>query len=157
MTRLVLLLCLIAAPVSAQSRFALPTANEQRAADIASWVTVATVTAFDAKASWDAPDRKKAFELQAARTAATYGVVFAAKLLVHRLRPCAPTCGSDNPRYSFFSAHTAVAFSTLGGPKLTISLPLATATGGLRLAANKHWLTDVLVGAGVGAALSRMR
>lgn len=132
---------------------ALPTAGERSAADVASWATVIAGVVMDAKASWDAPDRLHALELQGARVGATYGAVFAAKLLVHRLRPCARSgCGIDNPQFSFFSGHTALAFSTLGGPRLSVALPLAVGTGGLRVAAGKHYLTDVLTGAAIGAA-----
>lgn len=151
-----------AAPACAQTAIdrwtpALPTAAERRAADLASWVTAVLPVALDANASWDAPDRLRAFELQGVRVGVTYGAVFAAKLLVHRLRPCAPACGTDNPNYSFFSGHTAIAFSTIGGAPLSFTLPLAISTGGLRIAAGKHWLTDVLAGAAVGAATSRIR
>ncbi|HYM26315.1 MAG TPA: phosphatase PAP2 family protein [Vicinamibacterales bacterium] len=141
----------------------LPTAGERTAADVASWATVIADVAFDTKASWDAPNRLRAFELQGARVGATYGAVFAAKLLLHRVRPCAyglperdepeTACGIDNPDYSFFSGHTALAFaSAVGGPRLAFSLPLAISTGGLRIAAGKHYLTDSLFGALAGAA-----
>jgi membrane-associated phospholipid phosphatase len=81
------------------------------------------------------------------RLGVTYGAAFAAKKLVHRERPCAPLdCGIDNPDFSFYVGHTALAFSTLGGPRLSVALPLAISTGGLRVAGGKHYLTDVLVG-----------
>lgn len=51
----------------------------------------------------------------------------------------------------------ADAFAGLGGPRLEFALPLAVSTGGLRVAADKHWLTDVLAGAAVGAITSRIR
>lgn len=142
----------------AEVRLQLPTAGERKAADIASWATVITVVVLDAKASWDCQDRTRCFELQGIRTGVVYGSVFAAKLAVHRARPCAPSdCGIDNPDFSFFSAHTAIAFSTIGGPRLSVSLPLAISTGGLRVAAGKHWVSDTLVGAGVGYAASFIR
>jgi membrane-associated phospholipid phosphatase len=137
---------------------ALPSQGARTVADVASWATVLVTVVADAKASWDAPDRLRAFELQGIRVGVTYGAVFAAKYLVHRERPCAPSsCGIDNPDMSFFSGHTALAFSTLGGPRLSVALPLSISTGGLRVMANKHYLTDVLVGAGVGALTSRIR
>ena len=140
----------------------LPTATERQVADVASWVTVIADVALDTRASWNAPNRVRSFELQGVRVAATYGAVFAAKLLVFRERPCgwfslSEGCGIDNPNTSFFSGHTALAFSTIGGPRLAIGLPLAISTGGLRIAAGKHWLTDTLVGAGVGLLTSRIR
>lgn len=136
---------------------AFPTTSERKAADVASWVTALADVALDTKASWDAEDRRQAFVLQGVRVGVTYGAAFAVKKLVHRNRPCAPDCGSDNPRQSFYSAHTALAFSTIGGPRLVFSFPLAFETGGLRIGADKHWLTDVLVGAGAGLATSRIR
>lgn len=148
-------------PVSAQSVAldkltpALPTAGERAAADWASWGTALTAVALDTKASWDAPDRLHAFELEGARIGITYGAVFLVKALAHRARPCAPSCGVDNPESSFYSAHTALAFSTLGGSKWALSLGVTT--GGLRVAAGKHWLTDVLTGAFAGWATSRVR
>lgn len=136
---------------------AFPTSGERKAADVASWVTSLASVGLDAKASWDAEDRRKAFVLQGVRVGVTYGAAFAVKALVHRNRPCAPDCGTDNPRQSFYSAHTALAFSTIGGPRLVFSFPLAFETGALRIGADKHWLTDVLVGAGAGLATSRIR
>ena len=66
---------------------------------------------------------------------------------------------------SFFSGHTSVAFAlaTAAGTVTTmrgyrwapavwsVGLVAASATGYLRIAADKHWLTDVLVGAAVGS------
>lgn len=163
MKPLVLLMLLVAAPAAAQPLAvdgltpSLPNATARTVADVASWGTVAAAELLDTKASWDAPNRLHAFEMQGARVGVTYAAVFAAKLLTHRARPCAPDCGIDNPDYSFFSGHTALAFSTLGGPRLAFSLPLAVSTGGLRVAAGKHYLTDVLAGAAVGALTSRLR
>lgn len=130
----------------------LPTASERKIADIASWGTVLAAVALDAKSSWDAPDRKRALILQGTRVGITYGAVFLVKTLIHRERPCAPSssCGTDNPDFSFYSAHTALAFSTIGGPRLAFALPLSIGTGGLRVAGGKHYLSDVLVGAGAG-------
>ena len=163
--RLFVLLCLVALAQPAVGQPVaidrltppLPTSAERHVADAASWATVVAAEALDAWASWKAPDRLHAFELQGARAAATYAAVFVAKVAAHRARPCAPDCGIDNPDFSFFSGHAALAFSTLGGPRLAIGLPLAISTGGLRVAAGKHYLTDVLMGAAVGALTSRLR
>jgi hypothetical protein len=151
--------CLSLAPsASAEWRLMLPTPAERQAANVASWTTAVAVTALDAKASWECPDRLRCFELQGVRTGVTYGVVFLVKNIVQRDRPCAPDgCGIDDPRASFYSAHTALAFQAIGGPRLAFTMPLAITTGGLRVAAGKHWLTDVLVGAGAGALTSRIR
>jgi membrane-associated phospholipid phosphatase len=96
------------------------------------------------------------------------------KMLVGRERPfvhaLAPedktlTAHPSDNNLSFFSGHSAEAFalaaasgtvSTLRGYRwapLTWSVGgvVATTTAYLRIAADKHWLTDVLVGAVVGA------
>lgn len=98
------------------------------------------------------------------------------KFLVGRARPYtvgAPrellesAHGRSDQNLSFFSGHTSLAFSlvcasatiaTLRGSRhawlaWAAGIPLALATATLRLAADKHWLSDVLVGAAVGAAV----
>lgn len=71
------------------------------------------------------------------------------KMRVNRERPN----GEDNR--SFFSGHTSTAFTSAGilcamKKHCTEALIVAGMTGYLRVAAKKHYLTDVLVGAGVG-------
>ena len=66
--------------------------------------------------------------------------------------------GSDN--HSFPSGHTATAFMTATmlnkeygykSPWIGVgAYSVATATGLMRMANNKHWLSDVLVGSGIG-------
>lgn len=153
----VLLLLLLAAPVGAETRIELPNHTARQVADVASWATVATAMALDVQASWKCSDRVRCFELQGARIGVGQIAVFVAKLTVKRMRPCAPDCGIDNPNYSFFSGHTTLAFQTIGGAKLQVSIPLAASTGALRVAAGKHWVSDVLMGAGVGLLTSRIR
>ena len=123
----------------------------RKAADIASALTVAAVIAFDAKASWHASDRRRAFVLQGVRVFSVFTFTTLIKGLVARERPD----GSD--RLSFYSMHTAFAFQTRGGPRASIMVPLAIGTGSLRIGANKHWLTDVLAGAAMGAVTSGLR
>lgn len=157
MLHIVALLTCLAAPAAAQGTSfdrltpALPTAGERRAASIASWVTVGTLIALDTRASWKRDDRAFALQMEGVRLFATFTVATLAKGLAHRERPD----GSD--RQSFYSMHTAMAFQTLGGPRVLVAVPLSVGTGGLRIAAGKHWLTDVLVGAGVGSLTSRLR
>jgi hypothetical protein len=108
---------------------------------------------------------------------------FLSNATIRRQRPYLRECGADKPDpgfpacekggqgESFFSGHTAIAFT---GAALTCShhakLPLygksgvggtitciamlagATAGGTARLLADKHYATDVLVGAGIGLA-----
>jgi membrane-associated phospholipid phosphatase len=87
---------------------------------------------------------------------------------VHALTPDERS-NVENPQdanLSFFSGHATFAFSavvaagTLAELRAysrraliwAVGLPLAAATGYLRIAADKHYLSDVLVGAAVGAA-----
>jgi membrane-associated phospholipid phosphatase len=98
------------------------------------------------------------------------------KLAVARERPFVHALSPESKRLtaqpsdnnlSFFSGHTSVAFAlaTAAGTVTTmrgyrwapavwsVGLVTASATGYLRIAADKHWLTDVLVGAAVGSAV----
>jgi membrane-associated phospholipid phosphatase len=151
------LLCMPATALAQEPRVQLPTEMQRKVADAASWATALTTVALDTRASWDCPDRRRCFTTQGARLGVTYGVVYLVKKLVHRKRPCYPDCGIDNPFSSFYSAHTALAFQSVGGPRLMFTIPLSIGTGGLRVAAGKHWITDTLVGAGAGLLTSRIR
>jgi membrane-associated phospholipid phosphatase len=139
----------------------LPTVGERKAAEIASWATVIVALALDANATIGKCDGQdqcyRAVTLTGVRIGATLGATALVKHFVQRDRPCAPSCGIDTANASFYSGHTALAFSTLGGPRLAFALPLSVGTAGLRVAAGKHWLSDVLVGAGVGLLTSRIR
>jgi membrane-associated phospholipid phosphatase len=98
------------------------------------------------------------------------------KMLVARERPFVHALSSERKlltaqpsdnNLSFFSGHTSVVFAlaTAAGTVTTmhgyrwapavwsVGLVTASTTGYLRIAADKHWLTDVLVGAAVGAAV----
>ena len=83
------------------------------------------------------------------------GVVSNLKRIGHTQRPDDPTDFS-----SFPSAHTAEAFMTAtllheqfgkGRPWVSVAgYGVATATGAMRMLNNRHWVTDVLAGAGIG-------
>jgi len=80
-----------------------------------------------------------------------FGVTDVVKRVSKRTRPN----GSDNR--SFFSGHTSISASSAvlacslsNRDNCILYLALATGVGYLRVAAHKHYLTDVLVGAGVG-------
>ena len=89
-------------------------------------------------------------------SASTFGV----KKLSHELRPD----GSDY--YSFPSGHTAAAFASAEfmrqeykdvSPWYGIAgYAAASATGMLRMYNNKHWMSDVLAGAGFGIASTKL-
>jgi membrane-associated phospholipid phosphatase len=91
------------------------------------------------------------------------------KFSVGRARPY--TVGSANPLpgatddfVSFFSGHSSFAFAVVSSAATVmqlrnmphawlawaVGLPLATATAVLRLSADKHWASDVLVGTAIG-------
>lgn len=82
------------------------------------------------------------------------GVGFGLKRTTQELRPD----GSDS--YSFPSGHTANAFTGASlldrefsrvSPLIPVGgYALATSTGLLRMTNDKHWISDVLVGAGIG-------
>lgn len=82
------------------------------------------------------------------------GVINTLKHTTHVMRPD----GSNN--HSFPSGHTATAFMTASmltkeyghkSPWIGIgAYSVASATGLMRMANNKHWLSDVLTGAGIG-------
>ncbi len=99
----------------------------------------------------------------------------AVKFTVGRERPCIHALAADQKalsaepsdnNLSFYSGHTNLAFAlavaagtvaSLHGYSLAplvwgVGLTVATATGVLRIAADKHYLTDVLTGAVVGSA-----
>ena len=88
------------------------------------------------------------------------GVVNTLKTTTHVTRPD----GSNN--HSFPSGHTATAFMTATmlskeyghkSPWISVgAYTTATATGLMRMANNKHWLSDVLTGAGVGILSTEM-
>ncbi len=97
----------------------------------------------------------------------------AVKLLAARQRPFAhfgdPAVGPRGPdeNLSFYSGHTSLVFSlavasgtiasmrgyTLAPLVWATSLPVALVTGYLRIAADRHYFTDVLVGAVLGSAI----
>lgn len=125
-------------------------------AEFASNVTLWSTVAID---TWDAAhaaEPKRALFTEGIRDGSVMALGVVVKVLVHRTRPCAPDCGVDDPHYSFWSGHTALAFAS-SGRRVQITIPLAASTGYFRIAADKHWLTDTLAGAGIGALVSRLR
>ena len=97
-------------------------------------------------------------------------IVFARERpFVHALTPeeRTKTMNPTDNNVSFYSGHSALSFSlaaaagtvaTLRGYRLmplvwSTLMPLAVSTGYLRIAADKHYLTDVLTGAAIGTAV----
>lgn len=98
--------------------------------------------------------------LFAKTTALTMGVVYALKYTTHETRP------DGSNQYSFPSGHTAMAFALaevlhqefkatnkwIG----TLGYATAASVGALRMANNKHWFNDVMVGAGIGMLATKV-
>lgn len=138
----------------------------------------AILTAWVARGSSDVALQMLLIDFQAhALAQALTGVV---KWGVARERPVGRSCRTDDPRsqgdptcdgevapHSFFSGHTSLAFTSaalvclhhtelglLGeagdAAVCATGLTLATGVGALRMMADKHYASDVLIGAGVG-------
>lgn len=107
---------------------------------------------------------------EASATAA--GLTSLAKFTVGRARPYtqdrpAGAAGTPEDNLSFFSGHTSFAFAVAVSAATiatmrhsrwapvvwTVGLALAAATGYLRIAADKHYFSDVLTGAAIGSAV----
>lgn len=106
----------------------------------ASMMAVTAMRTYDA---WHDGDRKHAFLEMGCEAALTLGPIEVLKRTVHRTRPD----GSDNN--SLPSGHTGYAMA-MGGWQWAV--PVAA----LRQMAWKHYLTDTLVGAGIGWLATRM-
>jgi membrane-associated phospholipid phosphatase len=123
-----------------------PTWANINAANIVSFFPVAASIGYDTYKSWHSSDRKRAFLMQGARAGIDIGVAELVKRMVHRNRP------DNSDSKSFYSEHTEL---TAMGVSWQVSIPLAAGAGYTRMAANKHYLTDVLVGLGAGFLTGR--
>ena len=89
----------------------------------------------------DGQSRKDCLFQQGKRVGAAIAFAELSKRLIARARPD----GSDDK--SFFSEHTAIACAATATKK---TWPICAAAAYLRVAAHKHWFTDVLTGAALG-------
>lgn len=138
--RVALLAVLMAVPVAAQETQPLAWAAEHRAlAGHLSDGSVAAAIALDTAHSV----RTHTWKPQACRMGLTIGTTEIVKRVVNRTRPD----GSD--RSSFWSEHTAVAMQASGW-RFSIGVPIAIGAGYFRMAANKHYASDVAAGALMG-------
>lgn len=145
-----LLALLLASPAAAQETQPLAWSTTHR--QLADAISTALVTANLAGATvtaWRSDDRRHAFTCLAIRNGLEVASAEIVKRLVHRTRPD----GSD--RFSFYSEHTALA-TVNAGWRVSVSLPIAIGAGYGRAAADKHYLTDIAVGAGAGWLGSRV-
>jgi membrane-associated phospholipid phosphatase len=118
---------------------------------------------------WDALLIIEAIGIASALNQTVKFLVARERPFVHALaeadKPLTSSPGDNN--MSFYSGHAAATFAmaaatatvarmrgrTLGAWAWAVGLPLATATAYLRLAGDKHYLTDVTVGAVMGTAV----
>jgi membrane-associated phospholipid phosphatase len=128
----------------ARSTFRLESDGHRQAADWASTglVVGALVVPCLMDRTWDCV-KNEALQVGAAELS-----VELTKLFVHRQRP------DLSDMKSFFSGHTTLACVATIRTKAWAFCP---AVGYLRVAADKHWATDTLTGAGVAAIFSTVR
>ncbi len=121
--------------------------NTRDAAILSNVIVISGIT-LDTIDSWRSSDRKRAFIKQGERTAIVLGATELVKRITHRTRP------DNSDDLSFPSEHTGFAAMNR---RWQISIPLMSSTGYLRIGANKHYLTDVIVGGLVGSLVNRIR
>lgn len=136
----------ISAPATAQPRF------DRAAREGLAWETpgradvLSNVVIAAALASPCLIDRQLAcLKQEAFNIGAAAWLALVAKRLVHRARP------DNSDAKSFFSMHTAIACAATLHSR---TVALCPTVGWLRVAADKHWLTDVSVGAAVGVGVT---
>lgn len=120
-------------------------------------VSVYALNAFGVKGKNNFRDRTMIFLMSSIFANA---IVYPTKSLTKETRPD----GSKNN--SFPSGHTAMAFASAEFMRMeykevspwygVAGYAMATATGYLRMYNNKHWLSDVVAGAGIGIASSKL-
>jgi membrane-associated phospholipid phosphatase len=131
-----LLFLTIATPADAEDQ---PAAWSQGRA-VADWTSTGLVAAQIAADGWTSRHEWPHF---ACRIGLTVGAAELVKHTVPRTRPD----GSD--RMSFYSEHTALAVVSSGW-KFQIGIPIAIGSGYLRMGADRHFASDVAVGALAG-------
>lgn len=121
--------------------------KDKKTANTISNVLVASQLTLNTIHSLKSNNKGHALKCQALELATTIGVAEVTKLMVHRWRP------DHSNNKSFFSEHTAISSVSTGW---SFQIGLTIGTGITRMGANKHYLSDVIVGAGVGFAASRI-
>lgn len=156
LSALVCALLLNASVVNAQ---VVQSEKERTAIHVASWVSVLTLEGLDTLASFRSNDRTRALVLQGVRVGAAQGGAMLLKWASPMARPCTPTheCGSDSEMSGFPSGHMALACSTLGGPSLSVTIPLVGGTAAGRFLAWRHFPSQIAAGCIIGAFASRIR
>lgn len=128
--------------------------DRRRTADVLSTAMLASALAIETAQIWQTREGRTNRLVNEGRTLAlTTAIAEVVKIAVARQRP------DRSDTVSFFSEHTAIVTAALvvsirhGGSKraLLVTVPLTAATGYLRVAAGKHWTSDVLAGVAAGA------
>lgn len=123
--------------------------THRKAAD---WLSTGTVAGGLMLACLPDDRTRHCFKWEAVRVGAVIGITEATKHWVHRDRP------DQSDRKSFFSEHTALACAGgLTTKRQAAGIALCAGTAYLRVASDKHWISDVAVGVGLAWALSRVR
>lgn len=151
----VLALAAGASTASAQG-FALPTEGGRKAADVASYLTLAADVALQTADALRCPDRKSCLLGEALQLATTGASVWGIKSNTDSLRPCASfetgACTGDDSHRNIPSGHTAFATqAAMQGPRMPLKIALAASTAALRGLAGMHDWKGITSGAGVGA------
>lgn len=142
MKTLLLVLCL-STPVAAQEW---PLSQQHTADTISNWMIAGQLGA-DTVHSLLSEDKKHAIGCQALRLGLTIGAAEGVKRVVNRERPD----GSDS--HSFPSEHSMIAMVSSGW---RFQYGVSFGIGYLRVAAHKHYVTDVLAGLGAGYLMRRV-
>jgi membrane-associated phospholipid phosphatase len=128
--------------------------DRRHTAHVLSNATLASALAIETAQIWRTREGRTSRLVNETRTLAlTTALTEVVKIAAARKRP------DNSDAVSFFSEHTAIVTAALvasirhGGSKkaLLVTLPLTAATAYLRVAAGKHWTSDVLAGAAAGA------
>ena len=152
MRRLILVLAFLTLASTARAQETQPfawrpahRASAGHISDVLVWSNVVLDVVHSARAD----DKRHAFLSQGCRLGLTIGVTEVVKRSVGRLRPD----GSDH--MSFWSGHTATAMQAAGW-RYSVGLPIAFGAGYMRMAADRHYFTDVAAGAGFGFLASKV-
>jgi membrane-associated phospholipid phosphatase len=146
-----LIIALFALPAhAAEPTPAFPNHTAQQIADVASYGTLGAGMALEVIDAIKAPDGGHAIERVIIGHTIAYAVQGILSTVISRPRPCAPACGIDDPYRSLPSGHAAHAGATVWGDHKGWKAGFALATSGLRVAANKHHVSDSAAGFALG-------
>lgn len=150
-TCLSVLLLILASPAQAQEPTpAFPNHTAQQIADVASYGTLGAEMTLEVIDAIHCPDKGHCLEQVMINHLIVYAVQGILSVAIGRARPCAPACGIDDPYRSLPSGHAGHAGAGVWGDHLGWKLGLSIATSGLRVAANKHHISDVAAGWSLG-------